>query len=183
MGYHTMNKPARNDLGRSITLPWWRWWGRGEVSTPPVAPRDNAKAISRFVVSVENGWHSELQDVPAFIQSFVMALNAQEDSHVIPTVEFWEIYMDGEDATLSEPFRQLLNGESSDWNGEPAFQTVLLTTRDGEAKHQSEESIAFFRVTGQGTRCFVGHVPNTHAWLWGCSLWAAVEEQPAAEEK
>jgi hypothetical protein len=179
MNLVTVGRAAQNELGRFRTLPWWRWWGRDEGTKSTPAPKPGAKSSPRLVVAVENGWHSEPQDVPLFVQRFVMAVTDQEDKDMIPTVEWWELYTDSEDNTHSEAFQQLLTGDAPSWNVDPAFQNVLITTRASKGQQQAQESIAFFRVTGQGTRYFVGHVPGTHAWLWGCCLWAMEQEEPA----
>lgn len=162
----------RGGIGRFLPLPWWRWWGKGESNEGRLIPQKSITPISRWVVEVDNGWHSEPQDVPAFVQRFVMAMEAQEDSDMVPTVEWWELFMDPEDPTLSDSFRELLTGEPPPLSEPPAFQSVRITVRCQKGNQQQPESVAFFRVTGQQTRYFVGHVPGTHAWLWGCCMWA-----------
>lgn len=164
------NKKKEGEGANSrLPLPWWQWWGRQDKNyVPPVPP----PAASRWVLAVENGWHSETRDVPPFVQNFVMAMEAQEDADTVPTVEWWELFVDPEAQSTSEPFHRLLTDDSAPPDDAPAIQNVLVTLHEPEGKQQRDEPIAFFPVTGQGTRYFVGHVPGTHAWLWGCCLWA-----------
>lgn len=159
-------------FGRFLPLPWWRWWGKGETDASP-AVLSGRTLPSRRIIEVENGWRSEPQDVPIFVQRFVMAMEAQEDTTTTPTVEWWELFMDPDDPLLSDHFRELLTGDPPPLSEPPAFQPVRITTDDRTGREEKPENVAFFRVTGQETRYFVGHIPGTCGWLWGCCLWDA----------